>query len=89
MARKAVNVEFLFAGGCDRCAEARDALRAAAQSSDRVEWKEVDIAKNPKRAVEVGVLSTPAVAIDGELIFKSMPTASDLLKAIRARVGRA
>jgi predicted thioredoxin/glutaredoxin len=54
-----------------------------------VEWKEVDIAKNPKRAVEVGVLSTPAVAIDGELIFKSMPTASDLLKAIRARVGRA
>lgn len=84
-----MNVEFLFAGGCDRCAGARDALRAAAQSSDQVEWTEVDIAKNPKRAVEVGVLSTPAVAIDGELIFKSMPTASDLLKAIRARVGRA
>jgi predicted thioredoxin/glutaredoxin len=86
MARKDVNVEFLFAGGCDRCAEARDALRTAAQSSDRVQWKEIDIAKNPKRAVEVGVLSTPAVAIDGELIFKSMPTASQLLKAIRARV---
>ena len=87
MAEKAVSVEFFFAGGCSRCAQARDALRGAAEFSSRVQWKEIDIAKNPDRAVDVGVVSTPAVAIDGELIFKSMPTASDLRKAIRARIG--
>ncbi len=88
MGKKALSVEFFFAGGCSKCVEARDALRGAAQSTLRVEWKEIDIAKNPNRAVDVGVVSTPALAIDGELIFKSMPTAFDLRKAIRARFGK-
>lgn len=87
MAQKPVSVEFFFAGGCSKCAQARDALREAAQFSSRVQWLEIDIAKNPDRAVDVGVVSTPAVAIDGELIFKSMPAASELTKAIRARMG--
>lgn len=84
MAGQGVRVEFFFAGGCSKCAEAREALREAARSP-RVEWREVDIAKDPKRAVDVGVVSTPAVAIDGELIFKTMPTAAELRNAIRTR----
>lgn len=84
MAGQAVRVEFFFAGGCSKCAEAREALREAAHSP-RVQWKEVDIAKDPNRAVDVGVVSTPAVAIDGELVFKTMPTAAELRDAIRAR----
>ena len=81
-----MSVELFFAAGCSKCAEARDALREAAKSSGRAEWKETDIAKNPNRAVDVGVVSTPAVAIDGKLIFSSMPTPSDLRKAIEASV---
>jgi thioredoxin 1 len=84
MAGRAVRVEFFFAGGCSKCAKAREALREAAHSP-RVQWKEIDIAKDPNRAVDVGVVSTPAVAIDGELIFKTMPTAAELRSAIRAR----
>ena len=87
MAEKAVSVEFFFAGGCSTCAQARDVLRGAAEFSSLVQWKEIDIAKNPDRAVDVGVVSTPAVAINGELIFKSLPAASELTKAIRARMG--
>jgi len=86
--KKAISVELFFARGCSKCAEAREALREAAQSTPRVEWKEIDIATNPNRAVDVGIVSTPALAIDGELIFKSMPTASDLRKAIQARFGK-
>lgn len=82
--RKVVRVEFFFAGGCGKCVEAREALRAAAQSPG-VEWKEVDIAKEPDRAVEAGVVSTPAIVIDGDLVFRTMPTARDLQNAIRRR----
>ena len=85
MGGKTLSVEFLFAAGCSKCAEARDALREAAQAAGPVEWKEIDIAKNPNRAVDLGVVSTPAVAIDGELVFKTMPTAADLRGAIRSR----
>ena len=88
MTRKRVSVELFFVAGCTKCAEARDALRQAAQSSGPVDWKETDIAKNANRAVDVGVVSTPAIAIDGTLVFSSMPTPSDLRKAIEARVGK-
>ena len=88
MDEKTLTVEFFFAGGCNKCAEARDALREAAQAAARVEWKEIDIGKNPTRAVDVGVVSTPAVAIDGDLVFMTAPTASELQSAIQARAGR-
>lgn len=88
MAKKTIAVEFLFAGGCSKCAEAREALRDAAQSPG-VEWKEIDIAKNPNRAVDLGVVSTPAVAIDGKLVFTAMPSAAELRQAIRTRAGKA
>lgn len=78
-----MKVEFFFASGCGKCAASRAALRDAAKSVPGVEWTEVDIAKNPNRVVDVGVLSTPAIAIDGELVFKIAPSASDLADAIR------
>jgi glutaredoxin len=88
MVRKAVRVEFFYAGGCDRCAEARAALRDAAQTTRGADWREVDVGKDPKRAADVGVFSTPAVAIDGELVFKSMPSTAQLKKAIAASAGK-
>lgn len=88
MAKNALTVEFFFAGGCSKCVEARGALREAAEAAAQVEWKEVDIGSNPNRAVDVGVVSTPAVAIDGDLVFKTAPTASELQSAIQARAGR-
>jgi protein-disulfide isomerase len=89
MGKRAVSVEFFFAGGCSNCVKAREALRETAQSTAEVEWTEIDIAKNPGRAVDLGVLTTPAVAINGKLQFKSVPTAADLQHAIKAQIGKA
>ena len=88
MAKKGVNIEFFFAGGCSNCAKARDDLREVAKSAADVEWNEIDIGKHPHRAVDVGVVSTPAVAIDGRLVFKSVPTPTELRTAIKARIGK-
>lgn len=89
MSGRPVLVEFFFAGGCERCAEARSTLREAAESVARVEWKEIDVARNPNRVVDLGVVSTPAVALDGELVFKSAPGAAELRSAIEARAQKA
>lgn len=86
MAARGLKVEFFFASGCRKCAAARTALREAAGSMPGVQWSEIDIAKNPNRVVEAGVLSTPAIAIDSELIFKTTPNATDLIGAIRKRM---
>ena len=81
-------VELFFTAGCEKCAEARDSLRQAAQSAGVVEWKEVDIGKDPNRAVDVGVISTPALAIDGELVLSRMPAAQELKRAIEGHAAK-
>ncbi len=81
-----MKVEFFFAAGCRKCAASRDVLREAAASVPGVQWSEVDIAKNPNRVVDAGVLSTPAIAIDGELVFKTAPSARELAGAISKRL---
>ena len=62
-------------------------MRDAAVSAAQVQWNEIDIGKNPQRAVDAGVMSTPAVAIDGKLVFKSVPSVPELQEAIKSRIG--
>ena len=81
----AISVEFFFSAGCIHCSTARAALREAAQSIANVEWHEIDIAREPVRAVDAGVVTTPAVAIDGALVFKTSPAPDELVAAIEAR----
>lgn len=89
MGVKALRVELFFTVGCSHCAKAREELRQAAESAGNIDWREVDIVKHPHRAVDAGVVSTPAIAIDGTLVFKTTPTPAELRSAIRARAGKA
>ncbi len=83
-----MKVDVLHAGGCTKCQRELPALRVAAQAVDpRVEWRELDIVQEIDYAVELGVLRPPAVAIDSELVFHSLPSADALAAAMRARLG--
>lgn len=80
-----MKIELFFAASCNHCAAVRAGLRAAAESLPDVHWSEVDISKEPMRAVDAGIVSTPALAIDGDLVFGTSPTADALKAAIEAR----
>ncbi len=80
-----VKIEIIAAPGCAKCAAARHELRAAAQSvlgADNLLWREVNVLEELDYAVTLGVLSMPAVAINGELKFSSLPTAGQLRAAL-------
>jgi thioredoxin 1 len=84
-----VKLELFYSPGCARCAEARDGLKAAALSVVQdLDWKELNVLNELDYAVELGVLSLPAVAIDGELVFTSLPSQRQLCKALAARRGK-
>ncbi len=51
-----------------------------------IEWREVNVLDELEYAVELGVLSMPAIAIDGELVFKSHPSARKLRDALDVRL---
>lgn len=84
-----MKIELFFTPTCGRCAANRENLKAAAaQVVGAVDWQEVDVTTNVDYAVQLGVLSPPALAIDGELTFPSLPTEKQLRAELQRRMER-
>ena len=82
-----MKIELFRTAGCSRCAASTDALKAAAQSvAPEATWREVDAIEELDYAVELGVLTLPALAIDRQLVFASLPSAEQLIKAMQERL---
>ncbi len=75
-----LKVEVFSSPGCSKCGHAKDMLRSmvAELGDDRIEWREVNILQELDYAVKTGVLSTPAIAVNGELVFVGLPSAGKL-----------
>lgn len=72
-----VTIEVIAAPGCKKCARAQGELRAIAASvlgEGQLVWREVNVLEELDYAVSLGVLSMPAIAVNGELKFSSLPT---------------
>ena len=70
-----MKIEIFAASGCKSCAAAGDALKnVAATVSSNVAWRMVNVLDELDYAVDLGVLSLPSVAVDGELLFTSLPS---------------
>jgi len=77
-----MKIELFFTPGCAKCAGATTALKAAAETMPGIEWREVNVLDDLDRAVDLGVLTLPALAVDGEL-----PTVEQLVAELRRRDG--
>ena len=84
-----MKLELFFATGCASCDAAREELKAAAtQEAADLVWREVNVLDELDYAVGLGVLTLPAVAIDGELVFASLPSPKELRDVIAQRQAR-
>lgn len=73
-----VKIEIIAAPGCKKCASAQHELRAIALSvlgEGNLIWRAVNVLDDIDYAVSLGVLSMPAIAVNGELKFSSLPSA--------------
>jgi len=82
-----VKVEVFTAPGCGKCGRAKVVLAelVAQMGAELYDWREVNILQEMDYAVDLGVLSTPAIAINGELVFTSLPSSKQLQAALLAR----
>lgn len=81
-----MKVELIYAPGCAKCAAGMTELQAAAESAvPGVEWCEINVLDSLDRAVELGVLTLPALTIDGALAFTTLPSVAELTAALRQR----
>ena len=82
-----MKVELFSSPGCGQCAAAGAALRGVAEHAvPALEWREVNVLDELDYAVRLGVLTLPAIAIDGELVFTRLPGSTELRDAMLDRV---
>ncbi len=81
-------IEVFTAPGCGKCGKAKDELETIVDQlgNEKFEWREVNILQEMDYAIELGVLSTPSIAINGELVFTALPSARQLLQALESRL---
>lgn len=80
-----VTIEIIAAPGCRKCASAQGELRLVAASvlgEDRLAWRAINVLEELDYAVSLGVLSMPAIAVNGELAFSSLPTPAQFRSAL-------
>jgi glutaredoxin len=83
-----MKVEIFYTPGCSECVAAHAKLRTAAQEAVQdLEWREVNVLDALDYAVELGVMTLPSIVVDGQLVFTSMPTVTQLRDALIERNG--
>lgn len=81
-------VEVFSSPGCSKCGHAQTLLKkiVAEKGENCIHWREVNILEELDYAVSLGVLSTPAIAIDGQLVFTGLPSSRKLQAVLEARI---
>ena len=83
-----VRIELFSTPGCERCGQVLEVLRAISteHGPERVEWRQINVLDELDYAVRLGVLSVPAIVIDGELLFSRHPSARRLRSVVEQRL---
>ena len=83
-----IRVEIFTSPGCHHCGQAKDDLERLLKTvgDDRLQLRTVAVLDEIDYAVSLGVLATPAIAIDGELVFASLPGKRKLRQVLEERL---
>lgn len=76
-------VEMFTSPGCANCPAVKKMLKeVTGKLKGDITVEEVDITSDPTRAAQYGVMSVPAVVINGILKFVGIPSREELEKAL-------
>lgn len=77
-------IKVLSTPGCAGCAQTKRLIIRVLEQHPAIDWKEVDLTEHPEVAAQYGILSVPAVVIDGKLEFARVPKEEELRQKIEA-----
>ncbi len=81
-------VQVLSTPGCAGCEALKRMLQTVLAEFSELDWEEVDLIDHPEVAERYGLMSVPAVAIDEELVFRSIPKEDALREKLAEVVER-
>ena len=83
-----IEIQIISAGGCAKCATAKEKINQYTYSMTNVNVSEVSLVENPELAVKYGVLTTPTIIINEVLVFSHTPDEEEFnayLEKVRGR----
>lgn len=85
-----IKVEVFSSPGCGKCAQAVQVLRTVAEEvgPEKVQWRQVNILEELDHAVDVGVLTSPAIAVNDKLVFSGLPSLKQLREYLNQEIGK-
>lgn len=82
-----MRIDLFYTPGCKECVAKKEGLKVAAKNLiPNLLWREMNVLDEIDYAVELGVLTLPAIAIDGEVVFSSLPTFGQLKRELIKRI---
>ncbi|NOZ11819.1 MAG: glutaredoxin [Gammaproteobacteria bacterium] len=83
-----INVEVFCSPGCSQCGHAKEIIKRIADDigGDQIHLRDVNVLEEMDYAVALGVLATPAIAVEGKLIITALPSEKKLRKILEERL---
>lgn len=82
-------LELYYGLTCPHCRTLKNMLKEILpEFGDKIELKEI-LVSSPKgwiKSAKLGIHSVPALAIDDEIIFRSLPTKEELIRKLKSRI---
>jgi thioredoxin 1 len=70
--------------GCAGCTRTKQLVVDVLAEYLDLDWEEIDLTEQPELAARYGIMSVPAIVIDGTLAFTAVPKPDALRTAIAA-----
>ena len=79
-----IKIEVLTASlGCSKCERAMKIIKEVMDEyKGKIKVIKTDIIKNPEKLIKFGIMTTPAIIINGKLAFEGAPNKEELKKRI-------
>ncbi|MCF6256127.1 MAG: thioredoxin family protein [Gammaproteobacteria bacterium] len=86
-----LKIEVFSAPGCNKCGKTFQLLERVLKKFDAsvsamIDYRLVNIVDELDYAVALGIVATPGIAINGQLVFTGMPGETALRDAIQSRL---
>ncbi|ACV26736.1 thioredoxin family protein [Kangiella koreensis] len=84
-----ITIELFSASSFNRCSAAKQRVQAIVDGLgeyDAIHYREIDVLDELDYTVSLGILITPAIAIDGKLVFTAMPSMEQLRNHVQQRL---
>lgn len=82
-----MRVELFYSPTCPDCPPVKKIFRKLLSEYPEVEYFEINVKENRKRAEELGLTHVPTIVIDGEIVFVEHVTEMEARAEIEKRLG--